>query len=145
MLSALIFFVALAESTLGSSPSEVLDVTVTALIERQFPIREIVDGELVTEKVEVDVDILNNYIVNDLPDDNPGWTKARVFLCIKAFDINYGETEIMIEAFFERYGTRSALMLIPPTWIPVPSNGLLEKEILLEIENRLTTSRGGTQ
>jgi|GEM_PF-2156791 len=145
MLSALIFFVASVSSTLGFSPSEVLDVTVTVLIERQFLIREIVDGEFVTEKVEVDVDILNNYIVNDLPDDNSGWTKARVFLCIKAFDINYGQTEIIIEAFFERYGTRSALMLIPPTWVPVSSNGLLEKEILLEIENRLTTSRGGIQ
>ncbi len=145
MLSALIFFVASAANTFGSSPSEVLDVTATVLLERQFSIREIVDGEVVTEKVEVDVDILNNYIVNNLPDDNPGWTKARVFLCVKTFDINHGKTEIMIKAFFERYGTRSALMLIPPTWVPVSSNGLLEKEILLEIEKRLTTSRGGTQ
>ena len=93
----------------------------------------------------IDIDLLNTYIADNRPNDNPGWKRARVSVLIKANESDYGDTEIMVEAFFERYGTPSALMLIPPSWVPVPSNGVLEEEVLLEIEERLTNTTGGAQ
>ncbi len=135
----------LAASTLSFSSDEVLNAAGTVLAEWHVPIWKTVNSELMTRKIEIDIDLLDSYIAESQQDENPGWTRARVSFLIKAHESARGDTEIMIEAFFERYGTRSALMLIPPSWVPVPSNGLLEKELRLDIEEKLTNVPGGIQ
>ncbi len=135
----------LAAGTFNYSPSDVVMASQEVLLQRNFAIEELSPDEFVTQKISLDIDRLNNYVADDQPDENPGWTEARVSLYIRFCEIDTEETEVIVEAFFERYGTRSALMLIPPTWVPVPSNGFLEEEILLSIEKQLTFQHEGEQ
>ncbi len=135
----------LAAGTFNYSPSDVVMASQEVLLQRNFAIEELSPDEFVTQKISLDIDRLNNYVADDQPDENPGWTEARVSLYIRFCEIDTEETEVIVEAFFERYGTRSALMLIPPTWVPVPSNGFLEEEILLSIEKQLTSQQKGEQ
>lgn len=135
----------LAAGTFNYSPSDVVMASQEVLLQRNFAIEELSPDEFVTQKISLDIDRLNNYVADDQPDENPGWTEARVSLYIRFCEIDTEETEVIVEAFFERYGTRSALMLIPPTWVPVPSNGFLEEEILLSIEKQLTFQQEGGQ
>lgn len=135
----------LAAGTFNYSPSDVVMASQEVLLQRNFAIEELSPDEFVTQKISLDIDRLNNYVADDQPDENPGWTEARVSLYIRFCEIDTEETEVIVEAFFERYGTRSALMLIPPTWVPVPSNGFLEEEILLSIEKQLTSEHEGEQ
>jgi hypothetical protein len=115
------------------------------LLLRDIAVKESFPSEFITQKVTLDIHLLNNYIADNQPDENPGWTKSRVSLYIRFCEIDAGATEVIVEAFFERYGTRSALMLIPPTWVPVPSNGFFEEEILVSIEKQLTPQQGEAQ
>ena len=145
-MSLIVFCIlSLAAGTFNYSSSDVIMASQEVLLQSNFAIEELSPDEFVTQKISLDIDLLSNYIVDNQPDENPGWTEARVSLYIRFCEIDTEETEVVVEAFFERYGTRSALMLIPPTWVPVPSNGFLEEEILLSIEKQLTSQQKGEQ
>ena len=145
MSIVLLCIISLAAGTFDYPASDVLTASKEVLLQRNIAVKESFPGEFITQKVSLDIDLLNNYIADNQPDENPGWTEARVSLYIRFCEIDAEETEVIVEAFFERYGTRSALMLIPPTWVPVPSNGFFEEEILLSIEKQLTPQQGGAQ
>ena len=118
--------------------SKVLDTAEQILSEWQIPICERETNQLTTEKMEIDISLLNNYIIEDLPADNPGWTKGRFTLVINVESIGKKRSKLTIEALIERYGTESVMLLIPPIWRPVPSNGKMEQEFIDEIIKRLT-------
>ena len=145
MSIVLLCIVSLAAGTFDYPASDVIMASQEVLLQRDIAVKEFFPSEFITQKVSLDIDLLDNYIADNQPDENPGWTEARVSLYIRFCEIDTKETEVIIEAFFERYGTRSALMLIPPTWVPVPSNGFFEEEILLSIEKQLTPQQRGAQ
>jgi len=137
--------ISLAAGTFDFAATDVVNASKHVLRARDITIKELFPRELVSEKIALDIELLENYIADDQPDENQGWMQARFSLYIRFCEISTTETEVIIEAFFERYGTRSALMLIPPSWVPVPSNGFLEEEILHAIEERLTEIQGDEQ
>jgi hypothetical protein len=96
------------------------------------------EQKLITDWQEIDVGKINEYIIEQWFDENPGWIIGRLRIFINLESADPLKTKIEINAFFERYGTPSALLLIPPSWSEVPSNGKLEKEILDKIANRLS-------
>lgn len=132
--------ISLAAGTLNFSANEVFDATQTTLNEQGIPINEALDNALITEKLEINLNVLQYYITEDQPDEDPGWTTARYCLQITFNEVADGQTEVIVEAYFERFGVRSAIALIPPYWCSVPSNGLMEKEILDAIEKTLTNN-----
>ena len=113
----------------------------TVLADWHMPFKEQSEDEIVTEKVEICLDDIANYIVEDQPDAVPGWTKARIWFYV-TIRSHQSVSEVGVVAFFERYGTRSAHMLIPPSWIAVPSNGNLERELAADILRVLATEGG---
>jgi len=137
--------ISLAAGTFNFATTDVLNASNEVLLARDITVNESFPQELVTEKTALNIELLENYIADNQPDKNPGWTQARFSLYIRFCEIGADETEVVIEAFFERYGTRSAYMLIPPSWVPVPSNGFLEEEILHAIERTLVETHGGEQ
>lgn len=145
MTFVLLCTISLAAGTFNYATTDVLNASKEVLLARDITIRESFPQDLITGKTELDIELLDNYIADNQPDKNPGWTRARFSLYLRFCEIDVDETEVVIEAFFERYGTRSAQMLIPPSWLPVPSNGFLEEEILHAIEIKLTETHGGEQ
>jgi hypothetical protein len=137
MVYFLIVALTLSTGTFNFSCEEVLNVTNTILAEREITLQDITDSKLVTEHVGIDIEEMNNYITENCPDENPGWTKGRFYLTVEVIEIEEA-SEVRIEVFFERFGVPSALLLLPPAWTSVPSNNTLEQEILREIEERLT-------
>uniref|UniRef100_A0A7V0Z3V2 Uncharacterized protein n=1 Tax=candidate division WOR-3 bacterium TaxID=2052148 RepID=A0A7V0Z3V2_UNCW3 len=95
------------------------------------------EQKLITEWQEIEIDRINNYIVEQWFDENPGWMMGRLRIFINLESTDPLHTKVQVSAFFERYGTPSALLLIPPSWREIPSNGKFEKEILDKIANRL--------
>ena len=140
MLYVLMLTVFLSSSTLNFSFAEVLETTEIVLVQKEIAVSEIMDNELITEKIEMDINVMDNYITEDMPEENPGWTQGRFYLSIKINESDKEQTEITIEAFFEKFGVRSAMLLIPPRWMPMPSNGILEQKILDEIEQMLISN-----
>lgn len=135
--------ISLAANTFNFATTEVLSASQEVLLARDITVKELFPHELITEKTTLDIQLLKNYVADNQLDKNPGWTRGRFSFYIRFCEIGADETEVVIEAFFERYGTRSAQMLIPPSWVPVPSNGFLEEEVLVAIEKKLTETRGG--
>jgi hypothetical protein len=137
--------ISLAAGAFDCAAADVHSALQRVLLERNIVLKESFPQEIITEKSALDIELLENYVADNQPDENPGWTQAHFSLYVRFCEIDANETEVVIEAFFERYGTRSALMLIPPSWVPVPSNGFLEEEILHAIEKRLAETHGGKQ
>jgi len=140
MIFHFICAIALAAGTLNFHANEVFKATQTALNEQGISISKAIDNVLITEKLELDLRALQYYITEDQPDEDPGWIAARYYLQITLNEAVYDQTEVIIEAYYERYGVRSAMVLIPPYWCTVPSNGLMEREILDAIEKTLTNN-----
>ncbi|MEO0106082.1 MAG: hypothetical protein ABIL46_01980 [candidate division WOR-3 bacterium] len=97
------------------------------------------ENNIITAITEFNIKSLSQYIVEEFPDDNPGWTQARVQIFIRLNSIDAENTKIEINAGFERFGTPSALLLIPPHWRSAQSNGNLEKELMDKINAILST------
>lgn len=139
-----LFSATTASTIVAAEAQDVLTAAGTVLADWHMPIIEHNETEIVTEKVEIGIDEIADYIIENQPDTVPGWTKARVWFHITAKE-HSSITEVGIVAFIERYGTRSALMLIPPSWIAVPSSGNLEQELIADIERVLSTTEGGAR
>lgn len=135
VLSLVIAFTGAIDAT----PQEVLNVAQSVLVSDEFNVASISSTELVTEHKNIDVAIVAGYISEPFPDDNPGWEKARVRIVL----IVYGDerAEFEIRAFFERFGVPDAFLLIPQTWVSVPSNGVLESKLRQTIEHSLPGGR----
>ncbi len=131
--------ISLAAGTLNFPANEVFDATQTTLNEQGIPISEAIDNVIITEKLEIDLNALQYYINDDQPEEDPGWTAARYYLQITLKETADGQTKIIVEAYYERFGVRIATALIPPYWCAVPSNGLMEHEIIDSIEKTLTS------
>ncbi len=97
------------------------------------------ENNIITAITEFNIKDLPQYIIEEFPDENPGWIQARVQIFIKLRTIDAENTKIEINAGFERFGTPSALLLIPPHWRSAQSNGNLEKELIDKINARLST------
>ncbi|MEO0185428.1 MAG: hypothetical protein ABIL20_06490, partial [candidate division WOR-3 bacterium] len=96
-------------------------------------------NNIITAIAELSIKDLSRYIIEEFPDDNPGWSQARVQIFIKLKSIDADNTKIEINAGFERFGTPSALLLIPPDWRSAQSNGSLEEELMDKINSILST------
>jgi hypothetical protein len=121
---------------------EVLAAAETVLADWRIPVQEHNEMTIVSKKVEIAIDDIAGYVDENQPDATPGWTRARVWFEITA--VNKGDmSQVTVAAFFERYGTRSALLLIPPSWVAIPSNGTLEQEFIKEISTVLSATEGG--
>lgn len=134
-------FARTASMIVAATTNDVRAATEMVLAGWHVPVQEHGASTIVSKKVEVAVSDITNYIVENQPDEAPGWTKARVWFHITT-ENNGSITEVGVVAFFERYGTRSAFMLIPPSWIAVPSNGILEQKFLVDIKKALATEGG---
>lgn len=145
MTFLLMCIISFAANTLNYSSYETLNAATIVLLNNGFSFEEMGEYELVTEKTEIDINILDKYISENQFDENHGWTKARFHLKVRICEINGGQARIEINAHIERFGVHSAIMLIPPEWISVSSNGVLEKEILEEIEKELTVLKRRAQ
>ncbi len=109
---------------------QVTPETVGGVLEAKgIPIEKVESGAIISEWVYINIEDLNGYIIENFPDENPGWTKGRYCL-----HITIEKNRIEIEAKFERFGVPNAYLLIPPDWVAVPSNGKLEKELLEDIK-----------
>ncbi|MEO0136187.1 MAG: hypothetical protein ABIL39_05580 [candidate division WOR-3 bacterium] len=97
------------------------------------------ENDIVTVSTEFDIRDLHRYIIEEFSDENPGWTQARVQIFVKIRAITTENTKIEINAVFERFGTPSVLLLIPPHWRNAASNGNLEKELMDKIIASLPT------
>ncbi|MEO0095482.1 MAG: hypothetical protein ABIL66_06275 [candidate division WOR-3 bacterium] len=97
------------------------------------------ENNIITAITEFNIKDLPQYIIEEFPDENPGWIQARVQIFIKLRTIDAENTKIEINAGFERFGTPSALLLIPPHWRSAQSNGNLEKELMDKINAILST------
>ena len=95
------------------------------------------ERKVITDWQEIEINKINEYIIEQWFDENPGWTIGRVMVFINLETVDPSHTKAEVNAFFERYGTPSALLLIPPSWSEIPSNGKFEKEILDKITDRL--------
>ncbi|RKX70331.1 hypothetical protein DRP53_05265, partial [candidate division WOR-3 bacterium] len=98
--------------TVGSSPDQVLRTIEGILSAREIPIAQISRGGLTTGWVEIDLEELPPYIIDNLPDDDPGWTRARFTLAIRGEKLK-DKSQVSIDAQFERYGTKYRYMLVP--------------------------------
>ncbi|HID32364.1 MAG TPA: hypothetical protein EYP24_03185 [bacterium (Candidatus Stahlbacteria)] len=120
-MSVILIAVVTLTASIRASPESVVEILKT----RGIPIEKIDKGTITSGWVPICLEDLNNYITENLPDKNPGWTKARYSLTI-----TISRNAIEIETNFERFGVPNAYLLIPPAWVPVPSNGNLENELL---------------
>jgi hypothetical protein len=118
-----------------AAPGEVFETAHAVLTAQHYTVEAIIPEELITDYKEIDLTMMTPYISEIFPDDNPGWEKARARIMITVSGDE--KSDIQINAFFERFGVPDALLLIPPTWVSVPSNVILESEILLRIEDTL--------
>ena len=144
MVLLLLCTVPLLTGTFDIPVDEALDAAHTILIEQGIEIASVKDGKIITDITKMNVHKVNKYIEEIYPDDNPGWTHARYTLTITVSKNSEGQSYISIDAAFERFGVPCAFLLIPPSWISVPSNGKLEQEILTKIEKALA-SQGRAQ
>ncbi len=128
-----------ASSVLNCPPIEVVASIERVITEYGYDIAYKDETSIYTIVKEVDVNNINKWIIEEFPDENPGWTQARVQIFITLKRTDSQQTEIEINAGFERFGTPSALLLIPPHWRFAQSNGNLEKELMDKIKAFLST------
>ncbi len=125
------------QSTVYCSLNEVHAVTQDVLKVTDFEIMKIEGQKLITESKIVDINWIDKYIIEEWHDENPGWINGKVQLIVQLTAIDDSKTQIEINALFERYGTPSAFLLIPPEWKDAPSNGKLEKDLLAKIAEHI--------
>jgi hypothetical protein len=101
-------------------------------------VKELENNIITTEVVQTDIVTITEYIKEDAWTDRPGWEKGRFFLTLTLNQLNDKQTELMIQANFERFGVPYELLLIPPAWTSVPSNGKLEEIICTAIKDRMS-------
>jgi len=104
------------------------------------PVKSLENNVITTEMVQTDIATLSEYIKENLPTDRPGWEKGRFYLTLTFNQLNDNQTELMIEVFYQRFGVPYELLLIPPSWTSVQSNGSLEDIILKAIRSKLISS-----
>ena len=138
---SILFFIISFSSSLNFPADNVIETTKKVLQDLGIPVYRVTDGTLTTETITLHIDSLSNYIIEDQFDENPGWTRARFWLKIKISGTDKDETQLEIFAHFQRFGVPSALLLIPPAWTDIESNGRLEKEIFSTIERKLNSRR----
>jgi hypothetical protein len=138
----LFFAIFSATAVLDFNHPAILHEVESVLTERGITLSAIIDGRYVSDITETDLVAINGYIIENHPDENPGWRKARFYLTVEIDKINPTQSELMIEAVFERYGVPNAYLSIPDEWIKVSSNGVLEKELLTAIKRRLSNKFG---
>ncbi len=122
------------------SYSQVQAATQEILKMMNIPVKVLENNVIVTEVVQIDISTLSEYIKETMPTDRPGWEKGRFSLTLTFDQLNDNQTELMIQANFERFGVPYELLLIPPSWTPVQSNGRLEDIILKAISKKLISS-----
>lgn len=122
---------------------QVLQSTQSVLTEMEIPIAKSKDGKMESALIDIPVCELNRYIIENFPDENPGWKNARFHIVIEIKEINNNKSELSINAVFERYGVPNAFLLIPDEWVIIPSNGLMEKQIMDAITQRILNQTGG--
>ena len=131
----------LPNQTYNFSYPKVLEATQEVLNDMNVPIKMIEDGLITTAPIEVDIDVITEYIKEDAPVDKPGWEKARLTLTFNLQTINSNQTTVSIEIKIERFGVPHEFLLIPPAWTPVASNGVLEEIILSAIGYKLSPDK----
>ncbi len=141
MLPLLILLLTSTE-VLNSSITDVCNIVQNVLADLNFPIAYASEGLIITEKQDIALEVVNNYIKELWPDENPGWTSARVQITVTLQSVDKSNTRIDVKASFERYGTPNAYLLIPPEWKEVPSNGKFENELLASIMTHFSKRRG---
>jgi hypothetical protein len=127
--------------TFNFSYLKVLGTTQQILKEINIPMKLTNNGVITTETIVTDITTINDYIREDKPVDRPGWEKGRFYLTLNFNRLNPNQTELTIEAKFERFGVPSELLLIPPAWTPVASNGVLEDIIFSAISDKLSLNK----
>lgn len=137
-MAFLTLFLLTSSSLLNSPVIEVATTAEKVIVECGYEIAYNDETSIITTVKEVDIDNINKYIIEEFPDDNPGWTQARAQIFVRLRQIDAQKTEIEINAGFERFGTPSALLSIPPHWRSAPSNGNLEKELIDRINEILS-------
>ncbi|MBN2537352.1 exo-alpha-sialidase [candidate division WOR-3 bacterium] len=88
------------------------------------------DGDrLVAEAADILPEAVEPYIEDPEARPHPGWTLARVSVTVELAPV------LAVEARFERFGVPDEMLLIPPAWTPVRSNGWLEQLITRAVRN----------
>ncbi len=127
-----------SQVTLDSPIDAVMTAAKEVIVAKGFEIAETTEQRLTTHKLEMDANKMQDYIIEQYPCDNPGWMFGHMQIFISIESLGRSKAKLMVNVFFELYGTPSALLSIPPTWSEAFSNGKLERELLDEIINKLS-------
>lgn len=137
-------FILFAMSTIiNANTEQLLQSIQSVLIEKEISIARFTDKTIESKIIDLPVCELNHYIIENFPDENPGWTDARYHLVIEIREFDNTKSELSVNVVFERYGVPNAYLLIPEEWVIVPSNGSMEKQIIDAITQKIQNQNGG--
>lgn len=139
----LLFILFSMSMIINADTEQLIQSTQSVLIEMEIPIAKFGEKKIESKMIDLPVCELNYYIIENLPDENPGWKNARYHLVIEIREIDNTKSELSVNTVFERYGVPNAYLLIPDEWVLVPSNGLMEKQIIDAISQKILIQTGG--
>ncbi|MGQ9663734.1 MAG: hypothetical protein ACUVUH_00175 [bacterium] len=139
----LLFMLFSMSTIINADTEQLIQATQSVLIEMEIPIAKFMEKQIESKMIDLPVCELNHYIIENLPDENPGWKNARYHLVIEISEVDSTKSELSVNAVFERYGVPNAYLLIPDEWVIVPSNGSMEKQIIDAITQKIQNQNGG--